>query len=212
MTGKNMEYIRHNMVNELRKMGIMSGTLLEAMSRVPRELFVSEALRYRAYNDTSLPIGFGQTVSKPSVIARMIQALHLTGDERVLEIGTGSGYQSAVLAELAAHVVSIERIGDLSRRARDVLFSLRYKNVTLLHTDNFHETEGLFNGIIVAAGADILPDEIFSRLVNGGTLIIPLENERGHTITRYVKKDDNRILQEVIGEAEFVPLIRTQGA
>src|SRR4030043_402258 len=107
-----MHYIRQGMINGIGKKRNCSGSVLEVMAGVPRHLFVSEALRYRAYDDISLPIGFGQTISRPSVIARMVQSLSLTGTERVLEIGTGSGYQSAVLAGLAGTVVTIERIGE----------------------------------------------------------------------------------------------------
>lgn len=203
-----MHYIRGEMVDALARGGISSSAVLDVLSRVPRHLFVSEALRYQAYRDISLPIGFGQTISKPSVIAKMVQAIALTGDERVLEIGTGSGYQSAVLAELAGSVVTLERIGELAARARALLVSLDYTGITCLHDGDFGKLNGEFDRIIVAAGADILPAELFGKLVNGGILVIPVAGGDGHIIKKFIKKNEQSILEENIGTATFVPLIR----
>lgn len=194
-------------LNDLTQKGIYSSSVLEAMLNVPREFFVSEALRYRAYDDISLPIGFGQTISKPSVIAKMVQCLALCGDERVLEIGTGSGYQSAVISELARNVTTIERIRELSNRARNTLLKLNYNNITLLCGENFEGTDGLYDRIIVAAGAEILPSELFSKLVDGGMLVIPIGDGSGHRIKKFIKKDVDNIIEEEIGTATFVPLI-----
>jgi protein-L-isoaspartate(D-aspartate) O-methyltransferase len=202
-----MRLIRHNMVNALFEKGIPSGPVLEVMSLIPRHLFVSEALRYRAYDDISLPIGFGQTISKPSVIARMVQALALTGSERVLEIGSGSGYQTAVLSSVAGSVVSIERIAELCQRARDMVRTMGLANVNVVHTDDFNAVDGLFDAIIVAAGADILPVELFAKLHPGGRLVIPVSGGSGHRIKRFLKRLDGVIMEEEIGEAVFVPLI-----
>ncbi len=168
-----MQYIKQGLIAELRKKGISSGSVLEAMASVPRHLFVSEALRFHAYDDISLPIGNGQTISKPSVIARMVQALGLTGDERVLEIGTGSGYQSAIISRLAGSLVTMERIEELFNRARGVLFGLGYRNITFLRSGDFNEAEGMFDAVIVAAGADILPVSLFGKIAPGGRLVIP---------------------------------------
>jgi len=195
------------MARQLSSMGIYSGSVLEAVYRIPRHLFVSEALRYMAYEDTSLPIGFGQTISKPSVIAKMVQALGLTGTERVLEIGTGSGYQSAIISGLAGSLVTMERIKNLHLRARDILFTLNCKNVSAVHTDDFNEVDGLFDAIIVAAGADIFPVELLNKLENGGVLVIPVGDSSGHRIKKYIKRCESDFIEENIGEARFVPYI-----
>lgn len=205
-----MEYTRAGMIRSLAEKGI-SGLALEVMSEIPRHLFVSEALRYSAYRDASLPIGFGQTISKPSVIAKMVHSLNLTGEERVLEIGTGSGYQTAVLARLTAAVVSMERIESLARRAAAVLQSLRIVNVTVLNTDDFNKTNGTFDAIVVAAGADIFPVDLFAKLNVGGRLVIPIGSEEGHSIMRYTKRNDGNFIEEHIGQAKFVPYITAAG-
>ncbi len=202
-----MQLIRHNMVNGLFEKGIPSGPVLEVMSVLPRHLFVSDAFRYRAYDDISLPIGFGQTISKPSVIARMVHSLMLTGSERVLEIGTGSGYQTAILSAVAGSVVSIERIGELYERARSVISGMSLHNVRLLHSGDFNDAEGCFDAIIVAAGAEILPVELLSKLAPGGRLVIPVSSGSGHRIMRFYVLTDGRVMEEEIGEAVFVPLI-----
>ena len=182
------------------------------MSEMPRHFFVSEALKYRAYDDTSLPIGFGQTVSKPSVIAKMIQSINLSGEERVLEIGTGSGYQSALLSSLAKEVVSLERIKELYLRARNLLFEFKISNVKLIHSDDFNEARDFFDAIIVAAGAEILPNDLLKKLVPGGILVIPVGNSSGHLIKKFIKKSDDLFVEENIGTATFVPYIVGEGA
>jgi protein-L-isoaspartate(D-aspartate) O-methyltransferase len=202
-----MQYIRESMIDTLKKKGISSGSVLEAMASVPRHLFVSEALRFHAYNDISLPIGHGQTISKPSVIAKMVQSLGLTGDERVLEIGTGSGYQSAILSTLAATVVTMERIAELANRARGLLFGLGYRNIQFLHSGDFNQVQGTFDAVIVAAGADILPVSLFGKIVPGGRLIIPVGSKRGHRIKKFVVKQNGVVIEEDIGEATFVPYV-----
>ena len=202
-----MTYIREDMVRNLAARGVASSTVLEAVMRTPRHLFVSEALRYRAYHDTSLPIGFGQTISKPSVIARMVQGLALTGRERVLEIGTGSGYQTAILAQLCASVVTLERIRELSMRARSAVVSFGFTNINFLATDNFNDAAGLFDAVVVAAGADILPARLLEKVNPGGILIIPVGAEGDHQIMKYIKRHDGSCIEERIGEATFVPLI-----
>lgn len=202
-----MAYIREEMLRGLSSRGIASSTVLGAMMRVPRHLFVSEALRYSAYHDTSLPIGYNQTISKPSVIAGMVQGLALTGRERVLEIGTGSGYQTAILAQLAAEVVSMERIRDLSIRARSAVLPFGFTNVSFLVGDDFNDAEGLFDAIIVAAGAGILPARLLAKVTPGGVCIIPVGDGGQHRIMKYIKRPDGSCIEEHIGEATFVPLI-----
>jgi len=198
---------RRNMVIKLEQRGISSGSVLEAMFRVPRHLFVSDALCYRAYDDTSLPIGFGQTISTPSVVASMVQSLRLTGDETVLDIGSGSGYQSAVLAELSGSVTAMERIPELAERSKDVLQRLGY-NVKVTNAENFNDIEGAFDRIIVAAGVKIFPSDLLEKLNDGGILVIPVdENGRNHQIKRIVKKREGEFFEEIIGRATFVPYI-----
>jgi protein-L-isoaspartate(D-aspartate) O-methyltransferase len=203
-----MHRARQVLIDELKKKGIYSSTLISVMNEIPRHLFVSEALRYRAYDDISLPIGFGQTISKPSVIALMVQALGLNGEERVLEIGTGSGYQSAILGRLASKVITIERIPELSLRARDILVKMQYTNIQFIQSGEFIETEGIFEAIVVAAGANILPVELFSKLAPGGVLVVPVTEGGRHVIMKYVKTRSGQIAEENIGEAVFVPLVR----
>ncbi|HOP61924.1 MAG TPA: protein-L-isoaspartate(D-aspartate) O-methyltransferase [Spirochaetota bacterium] len=198
---------RRNMVIKLEQRGISSGSVLEAMYRVPRHMFVSDALCYRAYDDTSLPIGFGQTISTPSVVASMVQSLRLTGDESVLDIGSGSGYQSAVLAELSGAVTAMERIPELAERSNIVLRKLGY-NIKVKNSDNFNEIEGSFDRIIVAAGVKIFPDELLGKLNEGGILVIPIdESGKNHQIKRIVKKKSEEYFEEIIGRATFVPYI-----
>lgn len=201
-----IKHIRHTKLTGILKENI-SFNVLDVMLGAPRHFFVSEALRYKAYDDTSLPIGFGQTISKPSIIAHMVDALGLKGNERVLEIGTGSGYQSAILAECCRSLVTLERIKELSLRARNVLFSLKYTNVKCLHTDDFNDAEGVFDAVIIAAGVDIFPVDLLRKLVVGGILVIPLGNSSGHVIKKIVKTGDDDFITNNIGEATFVPYI-----
>ena len=202
-----MQLIRHNMIDELMKKGLNSRTVLEAMASVPRHVFVSDAFKYRAYDDISLPIGFGQTVSKPSVIGRMVQSLGLSGTERVMEIGTGSGYQSAVLAGLAREVVTLERINELYVRAGAVLWEMNYRNVYCVNTGDFNDVDDCFDAIVVAAGADVMPVDILNKLKPGGRVVIPVCQGDNHCIKRYLLREDGSVLEEEIGEAVFVPLI-----
>jgi protein-L-isoaspartate(D-aspartate) O-methyltransferase len=196
------------MVERLRSAGITSGSLLKAMETVPRHLFLSEALRYRAYDEVSVPIGHGQTLSRPSTIAIMVQALNLTGEERVLEVGTGSGYQTALLGLLAGRVTSLECIRELSMRARTLLLRMGYGNCTLVHSDDFSSVEGEFDAVVVSAGANIFPSELYDKLLPGGRLVIPLFRDGTHVITRHVKLRSGEIMTEELGEATFVPLMR----
>ncbi len=198
---------RRNMVIKLEQKGISSGSVLEAMMRVPRDQFVSEALCYRAYDDTSLPIGFGQTISTPSVVASMVQSLRLTGDEKVFEIGSGSGYQAAVLAELAGEITAMERIPELAERSKAVLKNLGYE-VKVICGDDFNIIESLFDRIIVSAGVRIFPADLLEKLNIGGILVIPVDElGKNHQIKRYVKKSETEYFEEIIGRATFVPYI-----
>ncbi len=196
------------MAQSLVRQGVRSSRVLQAIAKVPRHLFVSEALGYSAYQDTALPIGFGQTITRPSTIGRVVQELNLKGTERVLEVGTGSGYQAAVIAELAREVVSIERIEELHKRAKEILrLTLRYTNITLYHTGDFSNIKGLFDAIVVAACAKIVPEDLFVLLRNGGTMLLPVEKGTAQVVKKYIKAEEG-IFEEELGEVSFVPLIR----
>jgi protein-L-isoaspartate(D-aspartate) O-methyltransferase len=198
---------RRNMVMKLELKGISSGSVLDAMMKVPRDRFMSEALCYRAYDDTSLPIGFGQTISTPSVVASMVQSLRLTGDENVLEIGSGSGYQAAILAELAGEVTAMERIPELAERSRTALSGLGY-SVNVVTGDDFNDIESSFDRIIVSAGVRIFPAELLAKLNSGGILVIPVDEKgESHQIKRFVKKGEDDFFEEIIGRATFEPYI-----
>jgi protein-L-isoaspartate(D-aspartate) O-methyltransferase len=175
--GMTSQRTRARMVERLREQGIRDAGVLEAMAGVPRHLFVEEALASRAYEDTALPIGFGQTISQPYVVARMIEVLRQGRDlGKVLEVGTGCGYQAAVLASLAAEVYSIERIRELLERARANLRELRLKNLRLAHGDGAAglEKAAPFDSIILAAAAPELPQALLRQLARGGRMILPL--------------------------------------
>jgi protein-L-isoaspartate(D-aspartate) O-methyltransferase len=177
--GMTSQRTRARMVERLREQGIRDARVLEAMSGVPRHLFVEEALASRAYEDSALPIGFGQTISQPYVVARMIEILIQKKElGKVLEVGTGCGYQAAVLASLAVEVYSIERIRELLERARANLRELRLKNLRLAHGDGAAglEKAAPFDSIIVAAAAPELPQALLRQLARGGRMILPLRN------------------------------------
>ncbi len=187
--------------------------VLRAMGEVPREAFVPLELRAAAYEDRPLPVGFGQTISQPYTVAYMCQALRLRGDERVLEIGTGSGYGAAVLGRLAAEVHSIERVPELAEQARQRLESLGYTNVWVHLGDG---TEGLaewapFDAILATAGGYELPEPYVDQLAEGGRIVIPLgHHQDSQTMWRFTKRG-RELDQEGLGRFAFVPLIGAWG-
>ena len=164
---------------QLNKRGISDPAVLEAMRKVPRHLFVDEALRDRAYGDHPLPIGEGQTISQPFIVARMTELLRLTGSEKVLEIGTGSGYQAAVLAGLAGRVCTVERIAKLAARARLTIEALSITNVWVRTADGTvgWADEAPFDRILVAAGGPSVPAPLLEQLAEGGRLVMPVGSE-----------------------------------
>ena len=190
--------------------GIRDNLVLEAMARVPREKFLSDDLKPRAYEDTPLPIGGGQTISQPYIVAYMIEALHLRGGEKVLEIGTGSGYAAAVLSEIAKDVFTIERIGQLAEKAAIHLLDGGYNNVHIRHDDG---TQGWgekapFDAILVSAGAPEIPKELLRELAIGGHMIIPVGgSETVQELVRVTRIDENSYEQEDLADVRFVPLI-----
>jgi protein-L-isoaspartate(D-aspartate) O-methyltransferase len=194
--------------DQLRRRGIHDQRVLEAMAKIPRHSFVSSEYQAAAYEDRPLPIGEGQTISQPYMVAVMTQSLELKGGERVLEIGTGSGYQTATLAELAKTIFTMERIQVLIQKAQKVLQSLGYENIFFLHGDG---TKGWpenspFDGIIVTAGAPEIPQKLTSQLADGGRLVIPVGPRYTQTLYKVTRKG-NRFLEEDITGCVFVPLL-----
>lgn len=193
---------------DLVSRGIRDRRVLEAMGSIERELFVPEKLSSRAYEDRPLPIGEGQTISQPYMVAFMTELLNLTGTERLLEIGTGSGYQTAVLGKLAAAVYSIEIIPKLSERAKVLLNRLGFDNVHLKVGDGFFgwEEQGPFDAILVTAAAAKIPEPLWRQLREGGRLIMPLGAEKqGQALVRVTKSDGKQVVEELTGVV-FVPL------
>jgi len=182
--------------------------VLEAMSRIPREQFVPPEERHLAYEDSPLPIGFDQTISQPFIIAIMTEALELTGDEKVLEVGTGSGYQTAILAELARKVITAERQPPLAEAAEEILDRLGYTNVAVHLAEETlgWQREAPYNAIMVTAGAPRVPDDLLAQLAIGGRLVIPVGSrylQELYKVTRHKKKN---VIQD-LGGCRFVSLI-----
>jgi protein-L-isoaspartate(D-aspartate) O-methyltransferase len=201
---------RDRLVARLREQGIASAPVLERIRSVPRHLFVDEALASRAYEDTALPIGHGQTISQPYVVARMTEAL-LEGapPRKVLEVGTGCGYQTVVLAPLVTTIYSVERIAVLQQRARRVLRDLRITNVFMRHGDGFEgwPPYAPYDGILVAAAAMAVPAALLEQLGNGGRLVMPVGPEREQQLVRITRRGEH-FEREVLGPATFVPLLQ----
>ncbi len=190
--------------------GITDASVLRAMEKVPRHLFVDEALRERAYGDHALPIGDKQTISQPFIIAQTTQALALRGGERVLEIGTGSGYQTAILAEIADHVYSLEKVPQIARRARRVLDQLGYHNVATRILDGTYgwKEEAPFDAILVSAVSDSVPEKLLDQVKGDGRLVMPLEEAGNQHLVRLHKTGEGW-KKEVLGPCRFVPLYRS---
>jgi protein-L-isoaspartate(D-aspartate) O-methyltransferase len=186
--------------------------VIAAMKKVPRHLFVEEALQSQAYSDHPLPIGEKQTISQPYMVALMTEALQLTGKEKVLEIGGGSGYQTAILAELAERVFSIERIRPLAIRARQLIYELGYFNVEIKIFDGTYgwAEEGPFKAIMVTAGAPDIPQPLLDQLTMGGRLVIPVGDVFVQDLIRITKTEDG-IKKEDLGGCRFVKLIGKYG-
>jgi protein-L-isoaspartate(D-aspartate) O-methyltransferase len=192
---------------------IVDRRVLDAMNTVPRHRFVPDALRSQAYKDNALPIAAGQTISQPFIVARMTELLELTGNERVLEIGAGSGYQSAVLASLARKVYAVERIQTLANEALAKLRSLGYNNVSIRNADgtNGWQVYAPFDAILVAAGGPEVPKPLLDQLEIGGKLVVPVgEDQRTQMLVRVTRTADS-FKSEDHGPCSFVPLIGSHG-
>jgi protein-L-isoaspartate(D-aspartate) O-methyltransferase len=197
---------------QLVRRGIADERVLAAMRRVPRHRFVEEALRDRAYGDHPLPIGESQTISQPYIVALMTQWLQLRGPEKVLEIGGGSGYQSAVLAELARRVFTIERFPSLAMRARQTLESLGYTNVVVRVGDGTYgwPDEAPFDRILVGAAAPVVPQPLFQQLAEGGRLVVPVGDADAQTL-HVVDKVGGQMRVSTEGGCVFVKLVGKYG-
>lgn len=195
---------------DLRGQGIRDEKVLQAMGKVPRHLFVDERHRAMAYGNYPLPIGEGQTISQPYIVALMTELLDLKGRERVLEIGTGSGYQAAILSLLAREVYTVEIIPILAERAKKTLAGLGYSNVTVKLGDGFlgWEEKAPFDAIVVTASPEKIPEPLWNQLAESGRLIIPLGREgKSQRLVRATKKGGKRRLEDVTGVL-FVPMKR----
>jgi protein-L-isoaspartate(D-aspartate) O-methyltransferase len=204
---------RERMVkNQLIPRGIADQNVLRAMGKVQRHLFVEEALVGEAYNDHPLPIGHKQTISQPYIVALMTEALELTGREKVLEIGTGSGYQTAILAELSDRVYTIERIAPLLEGSKRLLESLGYRNIYFKAYDGTLGWEDFspFDAIMVTAGAPSVPDPLRKQLADGGRMIIPIGNRYSQDLIKVTRTKD-RFVEKNLGGCRFVDLIGEHG-
>ena len=198
---------------QLRRRDIVDERVLAAMERVPRELFVPQSISARAYDDAALPIGEGQTISQPYMVARICEALSLRGHERVLDVGTGSGYQAAVLAELAGEVHTIERIPELAEEARDTLDAAGYGDRVHVHVGD--GTLGLpehapYAAIAVAAAAPEVPTTLYEQLEERGRLVVPIGGRRGQQLQLIVRSPEGPAVVRSV-PCRFVPLLGEEG-
>jgi protein-L-isoaspartate(D-aspartate) O-methyltransferase len=203
---------RRRLIETLRRNGIRDLAVLRAFELTPRHLFVPTGVRHRAYEDAPLPIGSGQTISQPSVHARYLEALALSGHERVLEVGTGSGYQTVLLSHLAEQVFSIERIPGLLDQARAVIHQTGARNISLLLGDGTlgWREYAPFDAILVSAAAPEVPAPLQEQLADGGRLLIPLGNRDDQILTMFTKKA-GALERKDIAPVRFVPLLGTHG-
>ena len=203
---------RRRLIETLQANGIRDLAVLRAFDEVPRHLFVPTGVRHRAYEDSALPIGSGQTISQPSIHALYLDVLKLTGRERVLEVGTGSGFQTALLARLAAQVFTIERVAALMERAKEVLRAQQVNNVSYLVGDGTigWREYGPYDAILVGAGSPTVPQPLIDQLAVGGRLLCPVGDRAKQEIV-LVTRDVSGVRTTVVTDARFVPLVGTHG-
>ncbi|MCX8601060.1 MULTISPECIES: protein-L-isoaspartate(D-aspartate) O-methyltransferase [unclassified Gilliamella] len=197
-----------SLIKLLKQQGIKDNRVLSAIASIPRELFVDEALSHQAYDNRSLPIGSGQTISQPYIVARMTELLRLEPNSKVLEIGTGSGYQTAILAKLVDHVCSVERIKSLQWNTKRRLKQLDIHNISTRHGNGWlgWAERGPFDGIIVTAAASEVPQNLLAQLANKGRLVIPVgENKQ---ILQLIERDGDNFISKNMGDVRFVPLVK----
>ena len=203
---------RQMLVQLLQEKGITDPEVLRAVGTVPRHMFIDTALHKRAYEDTALPIGMKQTISQPYTVARQTELLHVQKGSKILEIGTGSGYQAAILCEMGASVHTVERHQYLQDHARKVLQTLGYK----VRAKCGDGTEGWsayspYDGIVVTAGAPVVPEALVSQLNVGGCLVIPVGDQHVQTMLRITRVDEQEFVEEEFADFQFVPLIGREG-
>lgn len=203
---------RQALINELREKGIQSEAVLAAMKKVLRHHLIDSALAHRAYEDTALPIMLGQTISQPFTVARQTELLEIKSGEKILEIGTGSGYQCAVLSELTKKIYSVERHDALYQHAKRLLLDLGYRP-TLKSGDGTlgWSAYAPFDGIVVTAGAPVVPDALKEQLAIGGRLVIPVGDQDQQTMLRIIRTSETEFIEENHNSFKFVPLIGKQG-
>ncbi|WP_313171538.1 protein-L-isoaspartate(D-aspartate) O-methyltransferase [Stenotrophomonas sp.] len=206
--GMTSQRVRDRLVDRLREVGIADEATLNAVRVVPRHLFIDEALASRAYEDTALPIGHGQTISQPWVVARMTEVVLAVAPKKVLEVGTGSGYQAAILGALGLEVFTVERIGDLLRQARKRFRHLGM-NIRTKHDDGRigWPEHGPYDAIVVTAAAPALVDALIDQLAVGGRLVAPVGGPGGQVLLQLTRQADGTITQEELAPVSFVPLL-----
>ena len=208
--GMTSQRTRDRLIERLRSEGITNESILEVMRTTPRHLFIDEALASRAYEDTALPIGHGQTISQPYIVARMTEVL-LAGPplKRVLEVGTGCGYQTAVLAQLIEHLYTVERIAPLQEQAKQRLTQLQLRNIVFRITDGYWGWNDYapYDGIIVTAAPEELPEELLSQLADGGRLVIPI-GPAGQQRLFLIRREGDEFHHEALDWVSFVPLVK----
>jgi protein-L-isoaspartate(D-aspartate) O-methyltransferase len=198
------------MIERLRAAGIADERVLRAMAAIPRHRFISSAFEFQAYDEKALPIGHGQTISHPYTVAKMTELLEVKKDDKVLEIGTGSGYQAAILCSMGIALFSIEIIKPLADRARETLHDLGFKPaLRTADGSSGWPAHAPFNGIIVTAGAPVLPEQLLDQLEEGGRLLIPIGSRDEQQLTMYQRKGE-RIEKSLIDKVVFVPLLQSR--
>ena len=210
--GMTSERTRRRLIDQVREMGVTDKKVLDVMFALPRHLFIDEALSNRAYDNISLPIGFGQTISQPYIVGLMTQTLFNQARPKVLEIGTGCGYQTAILAPLCDEVISIERILKLHRRARDLLYDLRIRNVKFRHGDGFMgmSDHAPFDGILAAAVSEDIPEELVLQLAEGGRIVMPV-GRGDQQVLLVADKTSTGLRKKEIEAVRFVPRLAGLG-
>ena len=199
--------VAYLLIKQLQELGIRDERVLSAMANVPRNYFVDEAISHQAWDNTALPIGFGQTISQPYIVARMTEQLIQNNPQNVLEVGTGSGYQTAVLSQLIPRVYTVERIKALQYQARRRLLRLDFHNVSMRHGDGCAgwTSKAPFDAIIVTAAAEKVPDALLAQLADGGRMVIPVGEYKQELLL--IEKYGKTIRTEVLEAVRFVPLV-----
>lgn len=203
---------RKQLVELLKKKGIEDPRVLAAIGKIPRHKLIDTALHTKAYNDTALPIGMGQTISQPFTVAAQTELLAIESGDKILEIGTGSGYQCMVLCELGADVYSVERHSDLYHRAKEKLRELGYNAMLKVGDGTLGwSTYAPYDGIVVTAGAPVVPDDLVQQLDIGGRLVIPVGGDEKQMMLRITRVSENEYKREELADFKFVPLIGEKG-